>query len=76
MFHTINEKAPAMMIDSQAPIRFWGETFYTAVYLRQRSPNEGVKRNDRDGCQQQYEMPYEMLQECGSPTHDVGGNEM
>jgi len=51
MIHTITEKALAMMIDSQAPIQFWGEAVNTAVYLHQRSPNEGLKRNDRDGYQ-------------------------
>ena len=41
MIRTITEKARAMMIDSQAPIQFWGEAVNTAVYLHQRSPNEG-----------------------------------
>jgi len=36
MIHTITEKSRAMMIDSQAPIQFWGEEINTAVYLRQR----------------------------------------
>jgi hypothetical protein len=61
MIRTVTEKAPAMMIDSQAPIQFWGEAVYTAVYLHQRSPNESMKSSDHDGYQAPYEMPYEML---------------
>jgi len=44
MICTITEKARAMIIDSQAPIQFWGEAVNTAIYLHQRSPNEGLKR--------------------------------
>jgi hypothetical protein len=55
MIGTITEKARAMMIDSQAPVQFWGEAVNTAVYLHQRSPNEGLKRNNLDG----YQAPYE-----------------
>jgi hypothetical protein len=77
MIRTITEKARAMMIDSQAPIQFWGEAVNTAVYLHQRSPNEGLKRkNDRDGYQAPYEMPYEMLHGFGKPTHDADGNKI
>jgi len=77
MIRTITEKARAMMIDSQAPIQFWGEAVNTAVYLHQRSPNEGLKRrNDRDGYQAPYETPYEMLHGFGKPTHDADGNEI
>jgi len=43
MICTNTEKARAMMIDSQASIQFWGEAVNTAVYLHQRSPNEGLK---------------------------------
>jgi hypothetical protein len=42
MIRTITEKARAMMVDTQAPIQFWGEAVNTAVYLHQRSPNEGI----------------------------------
>jgi len=77
MIRTITEKAPAMMIDSQAPIQFWGEAVNTAVYLHQRSLNEGLKRrNVRDGYQAPYETPYEMLHGFGQPTHDADGNEI
>jgi len=77
MIRTITEKARAMMIDSQAPIQFWGEAVNTAVYLHQRSPNEGLKRkNDHDGYQAPYETPYEMLHGFGKPTHDADGNEI
>jgi len=65
-----------MMIDSQAPIQFWGESVNTAVYLHQRSPNEGLKRNDHDGHQVLYETPYEMLHGFAKPTHDADGNEI
>jgi len=52
MIRTITEKAWAMIIDSQAPVQFWGVAVNTAVYLHQRSPNEGLKRkNGRDGYQ-------------------------
>jgi hypothetical protein len=67
MIRTITEKARAMMIDSQVPIQFWGEAVNTAVYLHQRSPNEGLKRkNDNDGYQAPYETPYEMLHGFGN----------
>jgi len=50
MIQTITEKARSMMIDSQAPLVFWGEAVNTAVYLHQRTPNEDLtKRDDRDG---------------------------
>jgi hypothetical protein len=76
MICTITEKRWAMMIDSPAPNQFWGEAVNTAVYLHQRSPNEGLKRNDRDGYKAPYEMPYEMLHGIGKPTHDADGNEI
>jgi len=76
MIYTITEKARAMMIDSQAPIQFWREAVNTAVYLHRRSPNEGLKRNDRDGYQTLHKTPYEMLHGFGKPTHDADGNEI
>jgi hypothetical protein len=75
MIRTITEKARAMIIDSQAPVQFWGEAVNTAVYLHQRSPNEGLKRkNDRDGYQAPYETPYEMLRGFEKPSHNADGN--
>jgi len=72
MIRTITNKARAMMIASQAPIQLWGEAVNTAVYLHQRSPNEGLKRkNDRDDYQAPYKTPYEMLHGFGKPTHDA-----
>jgi len=69
MIWTITEKARAMRIDSQAPIQFWGEAINTAVYLHQRSPNEGLtKRDDRDDYKAPYETPYEMLHAFGKPA--------
>jgi len=44
MIQTITEKARSMMIDSQAPLVFWGEAVNTAVYLHQRTPNEGLTK--------------------------------
>jgi len=35
MIQTISEEARSMMIDSQAPLVFWGEPVNTAVYLHQ-----------------------------------------
>jgi len=51
IIRTITEKAWEMMSDSQAPVQFWGEAVDTAVYLHQRSPNEGLERIDRVGYQ-------------------------
>jgi len=77
IIRTITEKARAMIIDSQVPVQFWGEAVNTAVYLHQRSPNEGLKRkNDRDGYQARYETPYEMLHGSGKPMHNADGNEI
>jgi hypothetical protein len=75
MICKITQKARAMMIDSQTPIQFWGDAVNTAVYLQQRWPNEGLKRNDRDGYQAPYETPYKMLHGFGKPTHDADGND-
>ena len=75
MIATITEKARAMLIDSQAPVRFWGEAVFTAVYLRRCSPNNGlIKRDDRDGYRALYDTPYEMLQIYGKPAIDKDGN--
>jgi len=63
-----------MMIDSQAPIQFWGEGVNTAVYVHQSSPNKGIKRSDRDGYQAPYETPSQMLHRFGKPTHHADGN--
>jgi hypothetical protein len=77
MIRTITEKARAMMIDSQVPVQFWGEAVNTAVYLHQRSPNEGLKRNnDRDGYQAPYETPYEILHGLGKRTHNADGKKI
>ena len=75
MIATITEKARAMLIDSQAPVHFWGEAVFTAVYLHRRSPNNGLtKRDDRDGYKAPYETPYEMLRAYGKPAIDKDGN--
>ena len=62
------------MIDSQAPIQFWGKAVITGVYLHQRSLNDGVKRNDCDGYKALYQTPYEMLHGFSKPTQDADGN--
>jgi hypothetical protein len=33
MIRTLTEKARAMILDSQAPLEFWGEAVNPAVYL-------------------------------------------
>jgi len=77
MIRTVTEKAWVMMIDFQALAKFWGEAVNTAVYLHQKSPNEGLKRkNDCDGYQAPYETPYKMLHGFGKPTHDADGNKI
>ena len=64
MIQTINEKARAMILDSQVPIEHWGWAVHTAVYLHQRTPNESLQREQR-----LYTTPYEMLHSHGKPTH-------
>ena len=71
MIQKITEKARAMMLDSQAPIVFWGGAVNTAAYLHQRTPNEGLRREQR-----QYLTPYEMLHAHGKPISDSDGNEI
>ena len=82
----ITEKARSMMIDAQVPVEFWGEAIFTAVYLRRRSPNNGIiKRDDRDArddCDDRdsykasYDTPYEMLHSYVKPHHDSDGNKI
>jgi len=74
MLCTITEMAQVMMIDSQAPVQLWREAVNTAGYLHQRSPNEGLERDDHDGYQAPYGTPYHMLHGFGYPTHDADGN--
>ena len=77
MIGVIAEKARAMMIDSQAPLEFWGEAVGTAVYLHCLTPNEGLtKRDDRDGYKAAYETPYEMLHAYGKPPINANGNKI
>ena len=72
---TITEKARAMLIDSQAPVHFWGQAVLTAVYLHRLSPNEGLtKSNGRDGYQAPYVTPYKMLQVYRNPATDKVSN--
>jgi hypothetical protein len=71
MIRTITERARAMILDSQAPLKFWGEAVNTAVYLHQRMPNDGLtRRDDRDGHKAPYHTPYEMLPSYGKPSYD------
>ena len=77
MIGVITEKARAMMIDSQAPLEFWGEAVDTAVYLYRLTPNEGLtKRDDRDGYKAAYETPYEMLHAYDKPAIDANGKKI
>jgi len=76
MIRTITEMAWAMMIDSQAPIQFWGEAVNAAVYLHQRSPNGSLEINDRDGYKAPYETPYEMVHGFGKPMHNADVNKI
>ena len=77
MIGVITEKARAMMIDSQAPLEFWGEAVGTAVYLHRLTLNEGLmKRDDRDGYKAAYDTPYEMLHAYGKPAVDPNGNKI
>ena len=65
------------MIDSQAPLEFWGEAVGTVVYLHRLTPNEELtKRDDLDGYKAAYETPYEMLHAYGKPAVDQDGNKM
>jgi len=71
MIRTITEKAQALMIDSKASLQFWGDAVNTAVYLHQRSLNEGqIMLDDRDSYKAPYETPYKMLHAFGKTTHD------
>jgi hypothetical protein len=59
---SITERARALILDSQAPLEFWGEAINTAAYLHQHMPNEGLtRRDDHDGYKTPYDTPYEML---------------
>ena len=77
MIQIITEKARSMMIDSQAPLVFWGEAVNTTVYLHQQTPKEGLtKRDDRNSYQASYQTPYEMLHTFGKPSHDNNSNKI
>ena len=77
MIETITEKARSIIIDSQAPLVFWGEVVNTAVYLHQRTPNEGLtKRDDRNSYLAPYSTPYVMLHAFGKPSYNNDGKEI
>jgi hypothetical protein len=61
MIQKITVKAWAMIMDSQAPVQFWGEAVNTALYLHQRSLNDSLNRCYRDGYQALFETPYKLL---------------
>ena len=65
------KRAWAMMLDSQTSIKFWREAVNTAVYLHQRTPNEGLRREQR-----RHLTPYAMLHVHGKPISDNDGNEI
>jgi hypothetical protein len=64
------------MINSLPTIQFWGEAVNTAVYQRQRSPNEGLKRCDHDGYQTLYKTSNMMQHRFGNPTHNANRNKV
>jgi len=63
MIETITEKARALMIESQAPIQFWGKAVNTASYLRQRTPSAALNGK----------TPYEVRNRYGKPEKDENG---
>jgi len=70
MICTITETARAVILDSQAPLEFWGEAIHTAVHLHQRLPNEELtKRDDHDSYKASDETPYEMLHSYAKPEY-------
>jgi hypothetical protein len=71
MICTITEKARAIILDSQAPLEFWGEAINTAVYLHQHLSNKGfTNRDNLDGYKAPYQTPYEMLHSYCQPVYD------
>jgi hypothetical protein len=75
MIPTITEKARYMTLDSQVPHVFWGEAVNTAVYLHQRTRNEGItRRHHHIGYQAPYSTPYAMLHASGKPSHNNDSN--
>jgi hypothetical protein len=71
MIRTITEKARAMILDSQAPLKFWGEAVNPAVYLDYCMLNNGLTERDYcNGVKAPYDMPYTMLHSYGKPEFD------
>jgi hypothetical protein len=64
MIETFTEKARALMIETQAPIQFWGEAVNMACYLHQRTLSAALSGN----------TPYKVINRCGKPIHDENGN--
>jgi len=68
---TITERARAMILDSQAPLKLWGEAVNTAVYLHQHMPTEGLtRRDDCYGFKAPYNTSYDMLHFYRKPEFD------
>jgi hypothetical protein len=66
-----------MMFDSLVPQVFWGEAVNMAVYLYQRTPNDGLTgRDHRDGYKAPYSTPWELLQAFGKLSPNNDGNEI
>jgi hypothetical protein len=77
MIQAITEKAQSTIIDSQAPLVCWGDAVDTAVYLHQRTPNEGLtKTDDHNDYTAPYSTPYEMLHAFGNPSRNNDRNEI
>jgi len=71
MIRTITEKARPMIVDSQAPLDFRGESNNTAVYLHQPLRNEGLtNRDNSDVYIAPYKTPYERLHSSGRLEYD------
>jgi hypothetical protein len=62
----ITEKARAMMIDSQAPLEFWGEAVMTAAYLHRRTPSRAL------GSKTPWEMLHSHIKRKNGDAEPVG----
>jgi transposase InsO family protein len=62
----ITEKARAMMIDSQAPLEFWGEAVMSAAYLHRRTPSRAL------GSKTPWEMLHSHIKNKNGDAEPVG----
>jgi transposase InsO family protein len=66
MIGVVTEKARAMMIDSQAPLEFWGEAVMSAAYLHRRTPSRAL------GGKTPWEMLHSHLKKKNGDAEPVG----